>query len=95
MLGYTGAGQSRQCGLQELFGESLKPRRVRVPDSEVERGGAERIPNISPGESAGALRTVKSGSVYRAVDTHLQGHLELWLDDTIAVPFPSPRVGFG
>ena len=31
------------------------------------------------------LRTIKGGSAYRAVDTHLHGHLEIWTDDTIAV----------
>jgi hypothetical protein len=31
------------------------------------------------------LRTIKGGSAYRAVDTYLHGHLEIWTDDTIAV----------
>lgn len=31
------------------------------------------------------LRTIKGGSAFRAIDTHLHGHLEIWTDDTIAV----------
>ena len=31
------------------------------------------------------LRTIMGGSAYRAFDTNLHGHIEIWTDDTIAV----------
>ena len=31
------------------------------------------------------LRTIRGGSAYRAFDTNLHGHLEIWTDDTMAV----------